>query len=109
MITERVSDLLAAIIRRQIVLTVDPAKPYQIRYHPKDAMTTELAERILRHKYTLIEILFRNEIHDIIRTWPEDWIEEFDERAGILEFDANLPKQEAEKQAFWEIRRRKNI
>jgi hypothetical protein len=38
-------------------------------------------------------------------TWPErDLIELYEERAAILEYDAQLPRKEAEKQAYWQWR-----
>jgi hypothetical protein len=35
---------------------------------------------------------------------PEDWMAAFEERAGILEFDGGLPRQQAEHQAFADIK-----
>ena len=34
-------------------------------------------------------------VHD----WPEEWLEAFIERAGIIQFDGGLPKTEAEHRA----------
>ncbi len=38
-------------------------------------------------------------------TWPEDWKFLYEERAGILEYLANLPRKAAEKLAAEEIRK----
>ena len=34
---------------------------------------------------------------------PSEWLEEFEERAAILEYDGHLPRNEAEKKALMEI------
>ena len=39
-------------------------------------------------------------VHD----WPELWKERFEERAGIIEFQANLPRSIAEENAERDIR-----
>jgi hypothetical protein len=37
--------------------------------------------------------------------WPPDWREAWEERAAIMEYDANLPRDEAEKLAFEDVKR----
>jgi len=60
------------------------------------APPTAVLEAIARHKTEIIALL---------RPWPDGWSAEdwhifFDERAGIAEFDGELPRPEAEFQAF---------
>ena len=50
-----------------------------------------------------LQSLFGIQISEVL---PQEWIEDYDERAAILEYDGGLGKEEAEKQAFAEIRRR---
>lgn len=41
-----------------------------------------------------------------VRDWPEPWRSEYEERAGIIEFDGNLPRAEAERKAEACVRKR---
>lgn len=49
---------------------------------------------------TFLQGLFEAQISDDL---PPEWAEEYEERAGILEFDGGLPRQQAEIQALREI------
>jgi hypothetical protein len=40
-----------------------------------------------------------------ISNWPPEWLEFFEERAAIMEFDANLPRAGAEVRAVEDTRR----
>lgn len=42
---------------------------------------------------------------DNISAWPSYWRECYEERAGIMEFQANLPRREAERRAEAEVRK----
>lgn len=53
---------------------------------------------------TIVEKLIRDDFQDgdlpsNIADWPEEWREEFEERAAIMEFDGNLDCEEAEQWA----------
>jgi hypothetical protein len=39
------------------------------------------------------------DLPDHVGDWPEDWLETFVERAGIMEYDGGLPRIEAERRA----------
>ena len=39
-----------------------------------------------------------------IKDWPDRWREDFEERAGIMEYDGGITKEEAEAQAEWVLR-----
>jgi hypothetical protein len=45
------------------------------------------------------------DFHSATRDWPSDWRDLFEERAAIMEYDANLERAEAERSAFEDIRR----
>jgi len=49
-----------------------------------------------------LQSLFGIQISEFL---PQEWIEDYDERAAILEYDGGLSRDEAEKQAFVEIGR----
>lgn len=40
----------------------------------------------------------------LVRQWPPEWRERYEERAGIKEFEGNLPREIAEQQAEREVR-----
>ena len=50
---------------------------------------------VRRHEVTL---------PDDVNDWPEDWQDEFEERAAIMEYDGNLSRDEAEQWAETIIR-----
>ena len=41
---------------------------------------------------------------DNLKSWPEEWLDGFEERAGIMEFDGDLDRMEAEQLAEDRIR-----
>src|SRR2546427_11562952 len=45
------------------------------------------------------------ELSPLISDWPEEWREVFEERAGIMEFDAGLARPDAESRAAHWTRR----
>ncbi|TFB09807.1 hypothetical protein E3V36_05675 [Candidatus Marinimicrobia bacterium MT.SAG.2] len=44
------------------------------------------------------------DLPDNRKFWPEEWLEEFEERSGIMEFDGDLDRMEAEQLAEDRIR-----
>ena len=36
----------------------------------------------------------------VVKSWPEDWQNWWAERAAIMEFDGNLPREQAERVAY---------
>lgn len=65
---------------------------------------TTVLDSIRRHKAEIVALLTTaGTSASAEAAWdPEDWQAFFDERAGVLEFDAGLPHHEAEAQAFKE-------
>ena len=54
-----------------------------------------------------LQSLFETQISGLL---PPEWMEEYEERAGILEFDGGLAHQRAEGQALRELAKRiKNL
>lgn len=86
----------------------------RLRYRPRSAMTRELAERIAAHKQALLALLGADEprhstwagsVAELVATFPSpvlrcDLEDLFQETAGSLEYEQNLPRAEAEMQAF---------
>ena len=57
-----------------------------------------LLEELRREKPAIVAYL-----HDVAAWTEEDWQALFDERAGIMEFDGGLPREEAETLAAEEV------
>jgi hypothetical protein len=63
---------------------------------PKGVITVTLAEKIRAQKTEVIKSLGSRDSQ-----WTaEDWVEFFNERAAILEYDGELQRTEAERQAY---------
>ena len=97
-------ELLAELRRRRVFLTISPNRPDRLRYYPRAAVTDDLAETLRQHKPDLLEILRQDELPIDIAAWPQDWREEYEERAAIMEYDGNLSRDEAEQWAETIIR-----
>ena len=52
---------------------------------------------------TFLKSLFGIEVSEDL---PPEWADEYEERAGILEFDGGLPREQAETQALKEMNTR---
>lgn len=52
---------------------------------------------------TFLQSLFETQIYEVL---PAEWIEEYEERAGILEYDGCLARQRVEDQAKRELQKR---
>ena len=48
--------------------------------------------------------LHRNGLPAKVAEWPEEWLEAYEERAGIIQFDGGLPRTEAERRAGQMVR-----
>lgn len=70
-----------------------------LRYRaPAGALTPDLRQALAAHKAEVLAHL-RGEAVGLpphVGDWPEEWLEVFIERAGIMEFDGGLPREEAE-------------
>jgi hypothetical protein len=55
---------------------------------------------------TFLQSLFDTQVSEDL---PPEWAEEYEERAGILEFDGGLTRQQAETRALKEIAGRKKM
>lgn len=53
-----------------------------------------------------LQSLFGIQISEVL---PQEWIEDYEERAAILEYDGGLSNEEAEKQAIQEINTRLKV
>lgn len=92
-----------------ISVTISPERPDCLRYSPKSAMTNELLARLKSHKANILILLQESNVPEAtsqcddlppnVNDWPEDWRYVYEERAGIMEYDGNLTRQEAEQRA----------
>ena len=99
MISKAAIEVLAELRRRQVVLALSPNRPDRLRYYPRTAVTGDLVETLRQYKRDLLEILRQDELPVDIAAWPQDWREEFEERAAIMEYDGDLSRDEAEQWA----------
>lgn len=80
-----------------------------IWFRPAAAMTPDLAERVREHKPRLLAALVAGRLAEMV-TSPDDlappWREEYEERAGIMEFEGNMTRERAEALALADVLRR---
>jgi hypothetical protein len=92
-------ELLETLKRRGVDL--DPVGESLHYRAPAGALTPDLRQALAAHKAEVLAHL-RGEMVGLPThpgDWPEEWLEAFIERAGIMEFDGGLPRQEAERRA----------
>ena len=75
------------------------AKGGAIAVYPRSALTVGLRSALLANKSSILEHL-RSEVPapDLL---PEDLRDEYEERAAIVEVCGQIPRAEAERQAWW--------
>ena len=67
---------------------------------PDAAQLRPLLEELRQHKGEALQSLKQaQELPAHVGDWPEEWLETYIERAGIMEFDGGLPRLEAERRA----------
>lgn len=92
------ADVLLALIEADIVLWVDGDR---LRFRaPRGALTDELRRAVDGCRGALLVLVKAGAVLPPRRVaWPADEVERFEERAGICEVDARLPRLEAELRA----------
>lgn len=103
------AELLQELAAKGINMMISPERPNRLRYSPKAAMTGELIARLKLYKANLLVLLQESGEQQVgspcddlpadVNDWPEDWRYRYDERAGIMEFDGDLTRQQAETRA----------
>ena len=100
-----VADILGELDRRGVALRVVGDR---IRYRPVDAVPPDLRERMTAHKAELLRAL--RDADGTVPTatiTPDDlpgpWRERYEERAAIMEYDANMTRADAEAFALADI------
>jgi len=95
------ADLLARLDAMGVELE---ARADRLRYRPREKVTADLADRMKNHKAELLALLATRKtagrLLEVAATWPADWREQWEERAGIAEYDGNMPRPLAEDWAF---------
>ncbi len=87
-----VAEILSDLTRRGVWLAPNGDRLYVDA--PKGLLTPDLLDELRRHKAELLALL-----HDVLPDTVEDLAEHWNERAAILEYDAGLPRAQAEEQA----------
>lgn len=75
---------------------------------PKGSIDPGFRSELARHKPALLRLLVEPEEFRLVipDDWPAGAIEDFQERAAIMEFDGGLPRDQAEREAFQVANRR---
>ena len=98
------SELLAELHALGVELKADGET---VRFRPRQKVTPELLARIKADKPALLALLATRptaaRLLEVATGWRVEWREAWEERAGILEFDANLPRTVAEDRAFHKL------
>jgi hypothetical protein len=89
-------DLLDRIRRRGVHLSVENDRLVYLGV--AGALSNELRETIAAHRVDLIDLLQSN-LPPRVADWPDARREAYEERAAILEYEAGLPRDEAEQRA----------
>lgn len=102
---DEVADTLEELITELNALGVQLAvHGDRLRYRPAEKVPVNLVARMRTHKAELLELVATrktaNRLLKVVATWPMVWREEFEERAAIIECDANMPRPLAEDKAF---------
>jgi len=79
--------------------TLEPTGDWLRVRAPKPLPDDLLAELRMRKTEVLAYLRGTAELPAALGNWPEDWQEQFEERAAIMEYDGNLPRREAERRA----------
>ncbi len=76
----------------------------RLRYWPREKAPAPLVARLKSCKAELLALLATRKtagrLLEVVATWPADWRELWEERAGIAEYDGNMPRPLAEDWAF---------
>lgn len=70
----------------------------RLRVNAPSPLPEDLLSELRVHKAELMALL-RGKLPAHVGDWPTEWVESYQERAGIMEFDGGLPTAEAEHRA----------
>jgi hypothetical protein len=89
--------------RLGIILAADGDR---LRYRPVVMVDGELRAQLAEHKAEVLAILAGNsQTANRADDLPEPWKDLYEERAAIMEYDANMPRVDAERLALADIAR----
>ncbi len=96
-------DVLLALVEAGVVLWVDGGR---LRFRaPGDALDAELRARAAACRKALVALVQAGAVLPLERpAWPAEWREAFEERAGVMEFDGGLSREDAEAGAERRVR-----
>jgi hypothetical protein len=92
------TDLLSDLARRGFTLAPDGDG---IRVCPASRLTEDLREAVRQHKPELLALL--RSPPPSLDALPADWRDTWEERAAIMEYDGELPRERAEALALLDI------
>jgi len=95
------SELLVELESSGIQLEADGDR---LTFRPREKVTVELTRCMKAQKGELLSLLSARKtasaLSELVTTWPEDWQDQWKERAAILEYDGGMPRILAEEWAF---------
>ena len=92
------AEVLIELVEAEVVLWLDGDR---LRFRaPEGAVTGELRERVATCRAALVALVKAGAVLPATRSdWPEEVAFDFEERAGICEFEGELPRDQAEREA----------
>lgn len=101
----KAADLLTELDRLGIQLEADGE---YLRFRPREKVMADLVGWMKAHKAELLTVLATRRtaggLLEVAETWQAERRELWEERAAILEYDANMPRPLAEVKAFQLLR-----
>ena len=96
-------DVILALVEAGVVLWVDGDR---LRFRaPEMALDDELRRRAAACRKALVALVKSGALlPPDLGSWPPEWCEAFEERAGLMQFDGGLPKDQAEAEAERRVR-----
>ena len=92
------ANALIALAEAGVVLVADAGR---LRFRsPTSALTDDLRADVAACRPALVALVAAGGVLPVERgSWPEPWRTEVEERAGILQFDGGLSREDAEREA----------
>ena len=92
------AEVVLELVEAEVVLWLDGDR---LRFRaPEGAVTDELRGRVAGCRGALVALVKAGAVLPASRgDWPEDAVFDFEERAGICEFEGELPRDQAEREA----------
>lgn len=96
------ASVIAVLAARGVTLRWDGAS-LRVQAPTQDTYREDLRALVAEHRSALIEAL-RDDPRRMVRTWPADAREAWEERAAIIEYDGGVQRDAAERAAHEDVR-----